>query len=201
MNRNLEADTVEIKPDDILNDAAVGRRSGRLEAPSQERTRRPCATATRPTCCSQPLRSSCRRSSARCRPPSRWSDSDSSQDAGYGRSPRWHPAELDEWDVIPKAGGFLHSHRQAAEPDNIAVTYLCSEGESYTYNVDPYSVQVERHGVRATAKSIREWVRCAWDRRRAADRRGVHLQGQQRNLASRSAATLLGRCVACLQGS
>jgi hypothetical protein len=87
-----------------------------------------------------------------------------------------------------------------SDPDNIAVTHLCSEGESYTYNVDPYSVQVERHGVKATAKSIREWVRCAWDRRRAADRRGVHLQGQRRNLASRWAATLLGRYVACLQG-
>lgn len=37
-------------------------------------------------------------------------------------------------------------------------THTFKEGESYTYNVGPYSVKVERQPDTATAKSLRVWV-------------------------------------------
>lgn len=42
--------------------------------------------------------------------------------------------------------------------DGAKNTHTFSEGESYTYNVGPYSVEVERQPDTATAKSLRVWV-------------------------------------------
>lgn len=42
--------------------------------------------------------------------------------------------------------------------DNISNTHSFSEGETYVYNVGPYSVEVERYPDTETAKSFRVWV-------------------------------------------